>query len=98
METLSESDETRVDASEAGAAVAKVLPSKLMVGLAAVAAIADVGIAIRLAITKRPVRTIEIVLCDCDINREFKTVDIRFPSWVHWLLLQINSRPRTFHG
>ena len=97
METLSESDETRVDVSDAVAAVAKALPSKTMVGLAAVAALADEGIAIRLAITKSPVRTIEIALRDADIALEFKTVDIRLPSLVHLFLLDVNSKPRTFH-
>ena len=89
METLSESDETRVEASDAVTAVAKVFPSKTMVGLAAVVALAEEGIAIRLATAKSPVRTIEIVLCDWDITLEFITNDIRFPSLVHLVFLNL---------
>ena len=89
METLSESEDTRVDASDAGTEVAKVFPSKTIVGLVAVVALAEEGIAIRLATAKSPVRTIEIVLCDWDITLEFITNDIRFPSLVHLVFLNL---------
>ena len=61
VDTRKESEEMRVELSVAGTEVAKVLPSKTMVGLAAVDALAEEGIATRLAIANRPVRTIEIV-------------------------------------
>ena len=89
METLSESEDTRVDASDAGTEVAKVFPSKTIVGLVAVVALAEEGIAIRLATAKSPVRTIEIVLCDWDITLEFITNDIRFPSLVHLVFIKL---------
>ena len=95
METLSESAETRVDASDAGTEVAKVLPSKIMLGLAAVEALADVGIAISPAIVSRPVRTIAVVLFDSDMVLELRTVDMAFPSMALFVLLKINSRPGT---
>jgi hypothetical protein len=47
VETISESAETRVDDSEAGTDVARVFPSKTIVGLAAVVALAEVGTAIK---------------------------------------------------
>jgi len=89
VETLRESEDTRVDASDAGTEVAKVFPSKTIVGLVAVVALAEEGIAIRLAIAKSPVRTIEMVLCDCDITLEFIAIDIRFPSLVHLVFLKL---------
>jgi hypothetical protein len=79
VETLSESAETRVDDSEAGIDVAKVLPSKIMVGLAAVLALAEVGIAIRPAMASRPVRTTAVVFLDSDMILELRKVDIGFP-------------------
>jgi hypothetical protein len=82
-----------VEDSEAGTDVAKVLPSKMMLGLAAVLALADVGIAISPAIVSRPVRTIAVVLFDSDMVLELRTVDIAFPSMAFFVLLKINSRP-----
>ena len=95
MESLSEPSDTRVDASDAGTEVAKVLPSKIMLGLAAVEALADVGIAIIPAIVSRPVRTIAVVLFDSDMLLEPRTVDMAFPSMAFFVLLKINSRPAT---
>jgi hypothetical protein len=71
VETRKESDDTRVELSVAGTEVAKVLPSKTIVGLAAVDALADEGIATRLKIAKNPARTTEIGRCDSDIFLEF---------------------------
>jgi hypothetical protein len=93
--TLSESAETRVDASDAGTEVAKVLPSKIMLGLAAVEALADVGIAISPAIVRRPVRTIAVVPFDSDMVLELRTVNMAFPSMALFVLIKINSRPAT---
>ena len=95
MESLSEPSDTRVEASEAGTDVAKVLPSKMMLGLAAVVALADVGIAISPAIVRRPVRTIAVVLFDSYMVLELRTVDMTFPSMSLFVLLTINSRPGT---
>ncbi len=95
MVTLSESAETRVDASDAGTEVAKVLPSKIMLGLAAVEALADVGIAISPAIVRRPVRTIAVVPFDSDMVLELRTVNMAFPSMALFVLIKINSRPAT---
>jgi hypothetical protein len=95
VDTLSESEETRVDASVAGTEVAKVLPSKMMLGLAAVVALAEVGIAISPAIVRRPVRTIAVVLFDSYMVLELRTVDMAFPSMALFVLLKINSRPGT---
>ena len=89
MESLSEPSDTRVEASEAGTDVAKVLPSKMMLGLAAVVALADVGIAISPAIVRRPVRTIAVVLFDSDMVLELRTVDMAFPSMVRLVLLKL---------
>jgi hypothetical protein len=95
VETLSESAETRVDASDAGTEVAKVLPSKMMLGLAAVVALADIGIAISPEIVSRPVRTIAVVLLDSDMVLELSTLGMAFPSMALFVLLKINSRPAT---
>ena len=95
MESLSEPSDTRVEASEAGTDVAKVLPSKMMLGLAAVVALADVGIAISPATVRRPVRTIAVVLFDSYMVLELRTVDMTFPSMSLFVLLTINSRPGT---
>jgi hypothetical protein len=89
VDTLSESAETRVDASDAGTEVAKVFPSKSMLGLAAVEALADVGIVISPAMARRPVRTIAVVLLNSGIVLELRTVDIAFPSMVRFVLLKL---------
>ncbi len=89
VETLSESADTRVDASEAGTEVAKVLPSKTIVGLAAVVALADEGIAVSPAKARRPVRTIAVLLFDSDMTLELRTVDMDFPSVVRFAFLKL---------
>jgi len=76
VETRSESDEMRVELSVAGTEVAKVLPSKTMVGLAAVEAVADVGIEIRQLRANRPVRATETALFDSNMDFEFISADI----------------------
>jgi hypothetical protein len=95
VESLSEPSDTRVEDSEAGTDVAKVLPSKMMLGLAAVVALADVGIAISPAIARRPVRTIAVVLFDSDMVLELRTVDMAFPLNGAFLTSEVNSRPAT---
>ena len=89
METLSESAETRVASSDAGTDVAKVLGSKTIVGLAAVVALADEGIAVSPAMARRPVRTIAVVLFDSDMTIELRTVDMAFPSMVRFAFLNL---------
>jgi hypothetical protein len=71
VDTRRESEEIRVELSVAGTDVARVLPSKTIVGLAAVDALADEGVATILKIAKRPARTTEIGRCDSDIFLEF---------------------------
>ena len=66
------------------------LPSKIMLGLAAVEALADVGIAISPAIVRRPVRTIAVVLFDSDMVLELRTVDMAFPSMALFVLLKFS--------
>ena len=79
VETLSESAERRVDDSDAGTDVAKVLPSKMIVGLAAVVALAEDGIAIRPAMASKPVRTTAVDFLDSDMILELRTVAMGFP-------------------
>jgi hypothetical protein len=71
VDTRRESEEIRVELSVAGTDVASVLPSKTIVGLAAVDALADEGVATILKIAKSPARTTEIGRCDSDIFLEF---------------------------
>jgi hypothetical protein len=78
-----------------GVELAKVLPSKTIVGFAAVVAVADVGIAISPAIVRRPVRTIAVFLFDSDMVLELRAVDMAFPSMALFVLLKNNSRPAT---
>jgi hypothetical protein len=61
VESEREPVDTRVEASLAGTDVAKVFPSKTIVGLAAVVALADVGIAVSPAKASMPARTTEVV-------------------------------------
>ena len=89
VDNLNESAETRVDASDAGTEAAKVLPSKTIVGLAAVVALADVGIEVSPARASKPVRTIAVVLFDSDMTLELRTVDIAFPSVVRFAFLEL---------
>jgi hypothetical protein len=66
----------RVELSVAGTEVAKVLPSKTIVGLAAVKALAGEGMAMRLAIAKSPARTIEVGRCHAGVLLELIAVNI----------------------
>jgi hypothetical protein len=79
VESLREPSETRVAVSVAGTEVASVFPSKTIVGLAAVVALAEVGIAVRPARASRPVRTTAVVLFVSDIILELRTVAMGFP-------------------
>jgi hypothetical protein len=87
VESLREPSETRVAVSVAGVVSPKVLLSKTIVGLAAVVALAEVGIAIRPARASRPVRTTAVVLFDSDIILELRTVAMGFPLSDSFILL-----------
>ena len=86
VETLRESAETLVAVSVAGTVVAKVLPSKTMVGL--VEAVADEGIAVSPARARRPVRTMAVVLFVSDMALERRAVDMAFPPMVRLVFLK----------
>jgi len=88
VESLSESPD-RVEDSLGGTDVAKVLPSKTMVGLEAIEALADEGIAVSPAIARRPVKTMAVVLFVSDMALELRTVDMAFPSMVRFVLLKL---------
>jgi hypothetical protein len=79
VDTLSESEEIRVELSVSGTAVARVFPSKTIVGLDAVVASAADGIATKLKAIRRDTVTIEISLCESDKTLEFTIVAIGFP-------------------
>jgi hypothetical protein len=66
----------RFEVSVAGTGVPRVLPSKTIVGSAAVEAYAGEGIATRPVRANRPVRTIEIALFEPDMDFEFASADI----------------------
>jgi hypothetical protein len=85
----SEPSETRVAVSVAGTEVASVLPSKTIVGLAAVVAKADVGTAVRPAIASRTVKTTAVVLFDSVKIIELRTVDMAFSSVVRSVFLDL---------
>jgi hypothetical protein len=89
VDSLSEPSETRVALSVTGTEVAKVLPSKTMVGFAAVEALAEEGIAVRQAMASSPVRNIEVVLLASDVIFELRNVDTGFPLLVLFVLLKI---------
>ena len=89
VESLREPSETRVAVSDTGVELARVLPSKTIVGLAAVVALAEEGIAVRPARASRPVRTTAVVFLVSDITLELRTVDIRFPSIMRFMLLNL---------
>jgi hypothetical protein len=80
VDNRKESDDIRVELSVAGTEVAKVFPSKTIVGLAAVDALADEGITTRLTIAKSPARTTEIGRCDSEMVLEFSAANIQFLS------------------
>ena len=89
VESLRESDETRVEASLAGTELARVFPSKTIVGFAAVVALADCGNAIRPARARRPARTNAVVFLDSDMILDVRTVAMGFPSMINFLLLTL---------
>ena len=80
MDTRKESDEIRVELSVAGTEVVKVLPSKTIVGFAAVVALADEGIAVRPAIVSNPVINRATDFFVLSTVGEVSTDDIEFPS------------------
>jgi hypothetical protein len=83
-----EASETLVAGSEAGTEVAKVLPSKTIVGLAAVVALADEGIAVSPIMVRRPVRTMAVVLFASDMIPDRGNVDMAFSSIVRFAFLK----------
>lgn len=87
VESLSEPSETRVAVSVEGVELPRVLVSKTIVGLAAVEADAEEGIAIKPVRDKRPVRTTAVVFLDSEIIFELRTVGIEFPSMIVCLLV-----------
>ena len=89
VETRKESDEIRVEVSVAGTEVAKVLPSKTIVGLAAVVALADEEIDVRPASARMPQSKIAVVLFDAEIAAELRTADIVFPSIKQFMMLMV---------
>jgi hypothetical protein len=95
VETRRESAETRVDDSDAGTDVAKVFPSKTIVGLVAVVALAEDGVAVSPARASRPVRTTAIVCLGLCVILELRTVIMEFPSMIRYLVAKSNFRPTT---
>jgi hypothetical protein len=95
VESLSEPSETRVAVSVAGVELPKVLLSKTIVGLAAVVALAEDGIAIRPARASKPVRTTAVDFLDSDMILELRTVAMGFPSMIRYLVAKSNFRPTT---
>jgi hypothetical protein len=89
VETRKESDEIRVEVSVAGTEVAKVLPSKTIVGLAAVVALADEEIDVRPASARMPLSKIAVVLFDAEIAAELRTADMAFPSTKQFMMLKL---------
>jgi hypothetical protein len=95
VETRRESAETRVEDSDAGTDMAKVLPLKTIVGLVDVVALAEDGIAIRPAMASTPVRITAVVFMDSDIILELRTVAMGFPLMIRCLVAKSNFRPTT---
>jgi hypothetical protein len=89
VESLREPSETRVAVSVAGVEFPKVLLSKTIVGLAAVVALAEEGIAIRPPMASKPVRTTAVDFLYSDMLLELRTVAIRFPRCFVLLLLNL---------
>jgi hypothetical protein len=89
VETRKESDEIRVEVSLAGTEVAKVLPSKTIVGLAAVVALADEEMDVRPASARMPQSKIAVVLFDAEIASELRTADMVFPSIKQFMMLMV---------
>jgi hypothetical protein len=85
VESRRESTETLVAASDAGTEFARVFPSKIIVGFAAVVALADVEDATIDAIAKRPTRVVAIDLCVRVISLDSMVIDILVsPSMKHF--------------
>jgi hypothetical protein len=95
VESLREPSETRAAVSVAGVELPKVLLSKTIVGLAAVVALAEEGIAIRPAMASKPVRTTAVDFLDSDMILELRTVAMGFPSMIRYLVAKANFRPTT---
>jgi hypothetical protein len=89
VETRKESDETRVEVSVAGTEVAKVLPSKTIVGLAAVVALADEEIDVKPASARMLQSKIAVVLFGAELTAELRTADIVFPSIKQFIMLKL---------
>jgi hypothetical protein len=87
--------ESRVAVSVAGTEVARVFPSNPIVGLAAVVALAEDGIAIKPAMASKPVRTTAVDFLDSDMILELRTVAMGFPSMIRYLVAKSNFRPTT---
>jgi hypothetical protein len=94
VETRKESEETRVELSVAGTDVAKVLPSKTIVGFAAVVALAEEGSSVRAEIVSKLVINRPIAFFALDAVAAFITDDMVFPSKV-LLANEFNSKPLT---
>jgi hypothetical protein len=89
VETRKESDEMRVEVSVAGTEVAKVLPSKTIVGLAAVVALADEEIDVKPASARMLQSKIAVVLFGAELTAELRTADIVFPSIKQFIVLKL---------
>ena len=94
MDTRKESDEIRVELSVAGTEVAKVLPSKTIVGFAAVVALADEGIAVRPTMVSKPVIKTATTFLKPNAAGTESTDDIGFPLKA-LLANYLKSRPLT---
>jgi hypothetical protein len=93
VDTRKESDETRVELSVAGTEVAKVLPSKTIVGLVAEVALADEEIDVRPARARRVLSEIAVILFDTEDPEEIRKVDIVFPSIKRCMMLKLTLDP-----
>ena len=89
VETRKESDEMRVEVSVAGTEVAKVLPSKTIVGLAAVVALADEEIDVKPASARMLQSKIAVVLFGAELTAELRTADMVFPSIKQFMMLMV---------
>ena len=79
VDTRKESDEIRVELSVAGTEVAKVLPSKTIVGFAAVVALAEEGIAMGPTMVSKPVINTATTFLKPNVAGTEITDDIGFP-------------------
>jgi hypothetical protein len=95
VESLREPSETRVAVSLAGVVSPRELLSKTIVGLAAVEALAEVGMAVRLARANRLVRKTAVLFLNSVIILKLRTLAMGFPSIIRYLGAESNSRPTT---